>query len=309
MRLTPSFLICGGRRCGAGVLYRALAAHPALLAAGTLDYFDLWYGLGPRWYRSRFPTARVGPARAARLAAAVAPTDAPVPLATFEASAGYLYHPHAPARIAAALPDVKLLVVVRDPVTRAWSQHAHEVAVGHEWERDFGAALDLEAVRLDGEVERLVTDGNYDSFAHRHHAYRANGEYVVYLDALATCVDRDRILVVDAGRLRVEPQPVYDRVLEFLGLPNLGYPTVPRRLARYRGAAMDPAVRRDLTDHYEKYDARLVAWLGHQPSWRAEPSGHVEPSGHAEPTSQRELTSQPEPIRSGVDTDREDVTS
>lgn len=218
----PTVLICGGRRCGAGVLHRALAAHPEV-AARTLDCAD------------------------------------------------YLYRPHAPARIAAALPEAKVLVVVRDPVTRAWSQHAQEVAAGHEWERDFTAALELEAPRLDGEVERLVTNEYYDSFAHRHHAYRANGEYVVYLDALATYVDRDRILVVDAGRLRIDPQPVYDRVLEFLGLPNVGYPRFARRLARYRGAAMDPAVRRELTDHYEKYDARLVPWLGHQPSWRVEP--------------------------------------
>ena len=43
-----------------------------------------------------------------------------------------MFHPQAPGRIAADLPDVKLLVLLRDPVDRAYSAHAHEIARGFE---------------------------------------------------------------------------------------------------------------------------------------------------------------------------------
>ena len=57
-RMLPSFLICGGQRCGTTSLYRALAAHPAVLKAVLhkgVHYFDIGYRRGPRWYRGHFP--------------------------------------------------------------------------------------------------------------------------------------------------------------------------------------------------------------------------------------------------------------
>src|SRR4029450_1966519 len=57
-RMTPSFLICGGQRCGTTSLYRALAEHPVVLKAVLhkgVHYFDTEYHRGLRWYRAHFP--------------------------------------------------------------------------------------------------------------------------------------------------------------------------------------------------------------------------------------------------------------
>src|SRR5215469_7371422 len=91
---------------------------------------------------------------------------------TFESSPYYMFHPLAPARIAADLPGVKLLVLVRDPVERACSAHAHELARGYESE-PFERALELEDERLSGEAERIMAHPGYLSPSHQHHAYRA----------------------------------------------------------------------------------------------------------------------------------------
>src|SRR5205814_7641192 len=91
---------------------------------------------------------------------------------TFEPSPYYMFHPLAGARIAADLPGVKLLVLVRDPVERAYSAHAHEIARGFETE-PFERALELEEQRCAGEVERILADPRYESHAHRHQAYVA----------------------------------------------------------------------------------------------------------------------------------------
>jgi hypothetical protein len=261
-RMLPSFLICGGQRCGTTSLYRALAAHPAVLKAVLhkgVHYFDTSYHHGMAWYRGHFPLQRT---------AAKVVEQFGVPAQTFESSPYYMYHPHAVARIARDLPGVKLVTLVRDPVERAYSQHAHELARGFESEPSFARALALELGRLHGQEERLADDPTYYSFAHQHHAYRARGEYATYLSAMAGRIGRDRILVVESERFFTTPEEVYDEVLEFLGLPDLGYPPFERHNARPRESAMDEQTRRDLTAHFAAHDDRLTEWLGRDPVWR-----------------------------------------
>jgi hypothetical protein len=261
-RMLPSFLLCGGQRCGTTSLYRALAAHPAVLKAVLhkgVHYFDTSYHRGIGWYRGHFPLQRT----AARIEERHG-----VPAQTFESSPYYMYHPHAVARIARDLPDVRLVVLVRDPVERAYSQHAHELARGFESETSFSRALALEPPRLRGQEDRLLATPGYYSFAHQHHAYRGRGEYARYLEEMAARVGRHRILVVESERFFANPEPVYDEVLEFLGLPRLGYPTFERHNARPRSAPMEDWTRRELTAYFAPHDERLVSWLGHRPIWR-----------------------------------------
>jgi hypothetical protein len=262
-RMTPSFLICGGQRCGTTSLYRALAAHPVVLKAVLhkgVHYFDTDYDRGMGWYRGHFPLRSSGDKIRQRYG---------VPAQTFESSPYYMYHPQAVSRIAGDLPGAKLVVLVRDPIERAYSQHAHELARGFEQERDFGAALALEPARLHRQEERLAADPAYYSFAHQHHAYRARGEYARYLNAMARHVGRDRIHVLESERFFAEPEQVYDEVLAFLGLPlHLARPPFDRHNARPRVADMDPAIRHDLHTHFRPHDDALLPWLGRAPIWR-----------------------------------------
>src|SRR3954447_3687048 len=60
-RMTPSFLIVGGQRCGTTSMYHALSSHPAILKAVRhkgVHYFDTNYVKGLRWYRGHFPLER-----------------------------------------------------------------------------------------------------------------------------------------------------------------------------------------------------------------------------------------------------------
>ncbi|GII24155.1 sulfotransferase family protein [Planosporangium mesophilum] len=260
-RVLPSFLLSGGQRCGTTSLYRALSQHPAVckpVLHKGVHYFDVNYDRGPHWYRAHFPSYR----QVDRVFEEVG-----VPAQAFESSPYYLYHPHAAARIAADLPGAKLIVLVRDPVERAASQHAHEVARGFEWEPSFERALLLEASRLQGVPERMLSDPYHYSFAHQHHAYLDRGAYADHLDRLAAEVGRERILVVDSERFFADPEPVFDEVIDFLGLPRMGYPLFDRHNARSR-QPMDPELRERLTAHFAPYDARLRQWLGRDPSWR-----------------------------------------
>jgi hypothetical protein len=185
----------------------------------------------------------------------------------FESSPYYMFHPLAPGRIARDLPGVKLLVLLRDPVERAYSGHAHEVAHGFETE-PFERALELEPVRLDGEEERIIAEPGYVSYSHQHHSYRARGQYAEQLERLEALFGRERIHIIDSGDFFTDPERVYDAVLAFLGLPKRGYPVFKRRNARRRPAPMPSAVRAALEEHYRPHDERLASWLGYEPSWR-----------------------------------------
>jgi hypothetical protein len=225
-----------------------------------VHYFDVGYRHGPRWYRGHFPLRRTAQRISARLDG--------VPVQTFESSPYYMYHPLAATRIGADLPSVRLVVLVRDPVERAYSQHAHELARGFESEVDFGRALALEPVRLRGQSERLSADPGHYSFSHQHHAYRSRGEYIRYLERLAALVGRQRLLVLDSEEFFARPEAVYDHVLNFLELPHLGYPRFEQHNARPRAAALDANLREELAEHFAPYDDKLAGWLGRTLSWR-----------------------------------------
>ncbi|MGH3657316.1 MAG: sulfotransferase domain-containing protein [Micromonosporaceae bacterium] len=258
-RILPSFLIAGGQRCGTTSMYRALAQHPAILKAVLhkgVHYFDTGYHHGMSWYRGHFPLARTARTVAERTG---------LQAVTFESSPYYLYHPLAAERIARDLPGVRLIVLVRDPVERAYSHHAHEVARGFETVRSFTAALELEPMRLAGVEARLRAGGR--SRAHQHHAYLSRGRYVDHLTRLECLFGRERIHVVDSALFFSAPERVYADVLRFLRLPALGEVQFDQHNARPRAPLPGP-LRSRLEEEFRGYDERLAAWLGHVPSWR-----------------------------------------
>jgi hypothetical protein len=251
LRMLPGFLIVGAQRCGTTSMYRALAEHPSIRKAVLhkgVHYFDMNYDRGLGWYRAHFPLSLRGSAL------------------TFESSPYYLFHPLAAERIAADLPGVRLIVLVRDPVERAYSAYTHERARGFETE-PFERAIELEPSRLSGEAARMIADPEYLSHSHQHHAYVTRGQYVEQLARLERLFGRDRVHVVDSGDFFTKPEPVYDAVLKFLGLPLTGYPQFDQHNARPRPPIGESLAAR-LDTHFLPYDEQLTAWLPDRPSWR-----------------------------------------
>jgi hypothetical protein len=262
-RMLPTFLIAGAARCGTTSMYDTLSRHPAighpfLPWTKEVHFFDNKYSRGLPWYQSHFPL-RARMKRAARAVGAKSPL-------AFESGVSYMFHPLAPERMKRDLPDVKLLIMLRDPVERAFSAHAYSVAAHCETET-FERALELEEGRLAGEAERIVADPSYHSLSHRHHSYRLRGQYIEQLERLEQVFGRDRIHVVESEEFWTNPVPSYKGVLNFLELPNVGNPDFKHRNARPRPAPMPDSVRAALREHYRPYDERLAAWLGWEPAW------------------------------------------
>ncbi|SNR49964.1 sulfotransferase domain-containing protein [Actinomadura mexicana] len=257
-RMLPDFLMVGTQRGGTTSLFRALAAHPATVQPNFhkgVHYFDVNYPRGLGWYRGHFPVRALAERR----------TRGAAPQA-FESAGYYMHHPLAPERIAADLPGVKLVVLLRDPVVRAYSAHKHELARGFETE-PFERALDLEPERLSGEVEKIRADPAYVSHSHRHHSYLDRGRYAEQIERLFALFGRDRVLVLFAEDFFTEPEPCYDSALEFLGLPAWRPASFERHNAR-PGSPLPDHLQRRLADYYAPWDDKLAALLGAEPAWR-----------------------------------------
>jgi sulfotransferase family protein len=260
-RMLPSFLIVGAERCGTSFMHEVIRQHPVVfnpvIPRKELHYFDVAYHRGPAWYQAHFPL---------RARANLVTRRAGAPPVAYEATPDYMFYPPCAERIHRDLPDVKLLVLVNDPVKRAYSGYRHRVGRGFEKET-FERAIELEDARTAGEAERIAADPSYVSFNLRHYSYRAHGHYADQLERLERFFGRERIYVVDSGEFFADMHPVYDAVLDFLELPHRGYPSVAPQKSRPR-EPMPEAVRAELEEHYRPYDERLAAWLGREPSWR-----------------------------------------
>jgi len=258
-RALPTMLIAGGQRCGTTTLYKALSEHPSFVGPTLrkgVHYFDLNFDKSLDWYRAHFPT---------RSSVEAVQHRTGDPVVVGESSPYYMWHPLAPDRIVRTLPGVRVVVLLRDPVERAYSAHAHELARGFEVE-PFERALELEPERLAGQEAGLESGTLAHSKAHQHLAYVRRGEYITQLERLAAALGRDNLLVLDSADFWAEPEQNWPAVTAFLGLSD--HPvTLAQHNARSR-APMSEGLRTQLEEHYAPFDERLERWWDRTPSWR-----------------------------------------
>jgi hypothetical protein len=248
LRPLPDFLIIGAQKAGTTALYDYLRRHPAIAGPPwkEVSYFDRHYRRGHAWYRGNFPL------RSGRRLVG-------------EASPSYLFHPLAPQRIAALLPFVRLIALLRNPADRAYSHYQHEVALGRE-PLSFEDALARENERMDGEVARMLSDTAYFSHAWWNFTYRARGLYAEQLERWLAAFPRERLLVLPSEDLADRTAETYARVLEFLGAQPHELDRYPRVFER-EYAPMRPETRRRLAGEFAEPNRRLYELLGRDLGW------------------------------------------
>jgi len=258
-RVLPDLILAGAQRSGTTAIFEALYRLPNVerprRGKGS-HYFSYNYFRGWEWFQSQFPTrawARSVEARTGR------------PMFCFDACPYYLFHPFAVERMAQAMPDVKVMIMLRDPVRRAESHYHHSVSNGHE-DLPLAEALAREQERMVGEVERMEQDWSYWSHHHEHHSYLAKGLYAEQLERLYRFYDRARVMVIQSEHFYREPNRVLAEVTGWLDLP----PTTLELDDDRNGHAyhpMDEDMRRHLIELYRDPNERLYDLLGRRFDW------------------------------------------
>jgi hypothetical protein len=240
----PDFLIGGAPRSGTTWLYRLLDRHPGVYLAKPVTpepkFFlvDELYEKGLAHYAETW-FALAGPAQQAG-----------------EKSTDYLESSVAARRIADDLPHVKLVFILREPASRAYSNYLWTRMNGLETE-EFAAALALEERRERELPERW-------KFA-RPFSYFSRGLYADLLAAYFDRFPRGQILVLRFEDIEARPSEVAQQVHEFLGVsprPDdaLGLGVV--NPSKKDGAWLDEGIRRDLAARYAEPNRRLARLLG-----------------------------------------------
>lgn len=265
LRRGPDFVVIGAKRGGTTSLYNYLLEHPAVqpLFPGRqhikgVHYFDSEFGRGLRWYRSHFPL-EIGGHRVARPVVS--------PAAAGEASPYYLFHPLAAERLANDFPDVRLIVLLRDPVERAYSHFKERTHHGGE-ALSFEEALNAEEGRLRGEAERIVAEPGYRSMEHENHSYVAQGRYLDMLPRWFKLYPREQFHIVASEDFYADPERRVNEVWSFLGLPP--HKLVSRKRYNYLPApGIRSATRQRLRDALAEHNRELEELLGRTLPWPA----------------------------------------
>lgn len=276
-RLHPSFFIIGERKCGTSSLFRYLVAHPHVLP-GRLKEPNFFGAHSPAHieahlddYLSLFPSADGGdqlvltwpeldgdgvlyeePVRFDRV-----PRRRYI---TGEASANS-FQDVDPEVLHRHLPDLKLILLVRDPVERAYSHHR------------MYARFQAEGRQLGFEVGDFATDMRAEMAAARRGENPPCIGPGIYIERLPSWVE-----VWGWPRLRVirtedldDPDrchAIMDDLQAYLGLPRWSYgDELAQRFNRAPPAAIPDAVRAELADFYAPHNRALEQYLGRPLAW------------------------------------------
>lgn len=245
LRAFPDFLVIGAKRGGTTSIYNYLLAHPSVVPPFPrrqrikgVHFFDVNFRRGVAWYRSHFPTS--GSMRGRIVG---------------EASPYYLGHPRAAARARMVVPEARIILLLRDPVQRAYSHYRERVRNGWE-DLSFEDAIAREHARLEGEEELMLADERYVSPAHEHYGYLAQGRYPELLERWFSLFPRERIFIGLSEDLYRDPAGLYADLLRFLGLPAFE-PDEYRPFNLHPSTPMPQSMRDWLSGYFAPHNERL----------------------------------------------------
>ncbi|XP_060585126.1 heparan sulfate glucosamine 3-O-sulfotransferase 2-like [Ruditapes philippinarum] len=185
-RKLPNAIIIGVKKCGTRALLEYLRLNPNIKAAGPEPhFFDRYYHLGLNWYRQKMPKTHDGQL-------------------TIEKTPRYFITKEVPERIYNMSKSIKLILVVRNPVTRAISDFTQAVSKG---EYNSNVTFQSKAIRRNGTVNMKWSAVNI-------------GLYVNHLKRWLEYFSMENIHIVDGEKLITNPVQELNAVQDFLEVPR-----------------------------------------------------------------------------------------
>ena len=258
LRVLPDFIIIGGAKCGTTSLYELLIQHPDIYPAlwKEVHFFDKNYGRGMNWYKANFPSKLQKFFRRA----------SGKKFLTGEATPYYLFHPLSPEYISKNLPDVKLIVLLRNPIDRAYSHYNMEKRMNQESET-FEEAIRLEEERLNDEEEKILKTPSYNSFNHQVFSYLARGKYILQLKKWNKFFPKEKLLILQTEFFESNTNDVLKEIHKFLGIDHHELQSTKKyNVGKY--STMKEETRQFLRDYFEPFNKDLYDFLGNNFNWK-----------------------------------------
>lgn len=262
-RVLPDFIIIGATRSGTTSLYQDLIKHPCVVPPSRKEpsFFNRYFERGISWYRSQFPLS---------LHKHYFQHVLRRKFLTGEATANYFYYPSVPEKISKILPGIRLILLLRNPVDRAYSDYHLSVRSQKE-SRTFEEAMNDELqspVKATPENERSLLLIRY----------LLKGMYADHLTVWLEFFRREQLLILKSEDFFREPAASFRKVLNYLELPNwepkefavFKEPGRRSYASKYEGGnypSMNPEIRQKLVDFFKPHNRRLYDILQTNLAW------------------------------------------
>lgn len=239
------FIVIGAAKCGTSSLHGYLNHHPKILLPHKKELGFFWrrYDYGIDWYLAHFPSI----------------TDRE-DFITGEATPNYIRSPLAAQRIKQHFPNIKLILLLRNPIDRAISWHYHKLSHG-QLKEDLGTGILTEIKNLERFTEEDIINSGYfkfDSVISSLYIYKVRSWLEIF--------DREQVLILQSEDFYSNPAQNMEKVYQFLGLPN----HTLKRYAKINSGSYNPAdekIRKILRDYFDPYNQQLEEYLGMKFNW------------------------------------------
>ena len=257
-RILPDFIIIGESKCGTTSLYNYMIQHPAIKPALTkeINFFNWSHGKPQNWYNAHFPT---------KFKKKFSKNVFKKPFLTGEATPLYLFNSQVPKRMFKIIPNVKIIIVLRNPIDRAYS-HYHDLGVrlGGE-KRTFGDAIRSELKILE-EKNYVITD--YDgNFTDRLYQYVVRGIYLDHLKIWMDVYPVKQFLILKTEELEKNPSEILDSVFKFLSIPDYDKINFEKKHNVSKYEPMNEQSRKMLKEFFKPHNENLYKFLKQDFEW------------------------------------------
>jgi len=255
----PNFLIIGYPKSGTTSLFEYLLKHPNVLPpkGKEIDYFDRLYSRGQNWYKTAFPLQST-----MKINSQLNKTK----MLTGEATPRYIYNPNALHRIKKALPKCKFIILLRNPIDRAFSHYTMNIKNEYEY-LSFEDALKKENERIKNRVKKMKKDLNYFSWNYDLYAYLEHGIYVNQLKRWMEVFPREQFLIIQSEEFLKNKSQTYQNVLKYLDLPKWEPDEFTLFKKRNYKEKMNVETRKKLSEFFRPHNEKLYEFLGQRFDW------------------------------------------
>ena len=262
LRSLPDFIIIGVGRAGTTALYSYLIQHPSIVAASTdnnesvadLHFFEYMISNNIQWYKSHFPILFSKSKNQKNS------------FITGEYTSTYIYHPDVPKRIFNLLPKIKLIVILRNPIDKAYSAYQQQFRFG-EYTTSFEDTVNAEfrRINLNKDFPELNSN-NYDFENFVAQNIIRHGIYADYLETWLKIFDRKQILILNSEDLKNSTKETLHRVFHFLNVSNYDIANTSQvNVGKY--SPINKITRKKLIEFFKPHNQRLNKLLDTEFDW------------------------------------------
>ncbi len=251
IRVLPDFFIIGVVRSGTTSMYHYLDQHPSIVksAYDELGFFDDNFRLGWTWYKTLFPTVITREIVKRKTGKFL----------TFDDTPFYIYNEDVAKKIKNYFPNTKLIVILRNPIDRAYSNYHLGVRMGDE-KRTFEQAVDDEIEKIE-KYDEIIMD-KYIS-----QTYLGRGIYVKQLEIWKKYFPTSETKILESNKFSHNIKETMNEIFRFLDLPDHTIRNLEKKnVAEY--PPMKIETRQKLCNFFSEHNEKLYDMLKIRYDWR-----------------------------------------